>query len=221
MPLTPSFAPSHACLQPGDSDWRFWRMYELYHVHKFPPTNLYWPALPGQLAKVVPLLFVVAFGSSMDVAAIQAQAPFDLNYNSELVTVGLSNVVTGLVGVGFTGSYIFSQTLFSLRMGVDSPVMGAIVAGEGLGVGLWAPVMGAIMASVALQEKSAPARRQHSWQVSALQLAVRARHVYLFFERERLWLQRAATISCHQSLSHCRHRTASHPPASSAPVLDV
>ena len=27
------------------------------------------------------------------------------------------------------GSYIFSQTLFSMRMGIDTPLMGAIIAG--------------------------------------------------------------------------------------------
>lgn len=42
---------------------------------------------------------------------------------------GVSNLLTAGAGVGFTGSYIFSQTLFSMRMGVDSPLMGAIVAG--------------------------------------------------------------------------------------------
>jgi SulP family sulfate permease len=75
------------------------------------------------------LYFIVAFGSSMDIAAIQADSPRDLNYNSELVTVGLSNLATAAAGVGFTGSYIFSQTLFSMRMGVDTPLMGAIVTG--------------------------------------------------------------------------------------------
>ena len=39
-------------------------------------------------------------------------------------TVGISNIVSGLTG-GFTGSYIFSQTIFLLRMGVNSPCMGA------------------------------------------------------------------------------------------------
>lgn len=41
---------------------------------------------------------------------------------------GLSNVLVGCAGVGFTGSYIFSQTLFSLRMGVSRPIMGAVIA---------------------------------------------------------------------------------------------
>ena len=34
------------------------------------------------------LFFVVAFGSSLDVAAIQADSPDPLDYNSELRTVG-------------------------------------------------------------------------------------------------------------------------------------
>jgi SulP family sulfate permease len=31
---------------------------------------------------------------------------------------GLSNIVTALSGAGLTGSYIFSQTIFSMRAGV-------------------------------------------------------------------------------------------------------
>lgn len=41
-----------------------------------------------QVGKLVALFFVVAFGSSMDIAAIQAEAPRDMDYNKELVTVG-------------------------------------------------------------------------------------------------------------------------------------
>ncbi len=114
---------------PEDSQWKFWRLYDLYHfgTGTFPPKNIYWDAVPRQAGKLVGLYFVVAFGSSMDIAAIQSDAP-DVDYNSELVTVGLSNVVTGITGVGLTGSYIFSQTLFSLKMGIDSRVMGTVVA---------------------------------------------------------------------------------------------
>jgi SulP family sulfate permease len=79
------------------------------------------------------LFFVVTFGSCLDVAAIQADLPEPIDFNSELATVGLSNVVVGLSGSGYTGSYIFSQTIFSMRAGVDSWVHGAIIAGlEGL-----------------------------------------------------------------------------------------
>ncbi|CAN0458745.1 unnamed protein product [Scytosiphon promiscuus] len=41
--------------------------------------------------------------------------------------VGWSNVVSGLFG-GFTGSYIFSQTIFNLRAGVS---------GRGVGASAW------------------------------------------------------------------------------------
>lgn len=50
------------------------------------------PCLRGpphpQLPKLAALFFIVAFGSSMDIAAIQADSAQDLDYNSELVTVG-------------------------------------------------------------------------------------------------------------------------------------
>jgi SulP family sulfate permease len=39
-----------------------------------------------------------------------------LDTNKEMVTVGISNVMSGLTG-GFTGSYIFSQTIFTYRTG--------------------------------------------------------------------------------------------------------
>ena len=45
----------------------------------------------------------------------------------ELQTVGISNLFSGLIG-GYTGSYIFSQTLFSLRRGVKSRVAGFVLA---------------------------------------------------------------------------------------------
>jgi sulfate permease, SulP family len=41
--------------------------------------------------------------------------------------VGISNLFSGVMG-GYTGSYIFSQTLFSLRRGVKSRVAGAMLA---------------------------------------------------------------------------------------------
>lgn len=41
-----------------------------------------------QFPKVIGLFVVVAFGSSLDVAAIQADSPEPLDYNHELKTVG-------------------------------------------------------------------------------------------------------------------------------------
>ena len=52
-------------------------------------------------------------------------APLDVN--SALTVVGWSNVASGLLG-GFTGSYIFSQTVFTCRSGAHSRIVGAVVA---------------------------------------------------------------------------------------------
>ena len=40
--------------------------------------------------------------------------------------------MTALTGAGLTGSYIFSQTIFSMRAGVHTRVHGAIIAGAAL-----------------------------------------------------------------------------------------
>lgn len=50
-------------------------------------------------------------------AAIQQDMPTPLDFNRELITVGISNTVVGALGVGYTGSYIFSQTVFTMRAG--------------------------------------------------------------------------------------------------------
>lgn len=41
---------------------------------------------------------------------------------------GWSNVATAVAGAGFTGSYIFSQTIFTMRAGVHSRINGFVIA---------------------------------------------------------------------------------------------
>ena len=41
---------------------------------------------------------------------------------------GIGNLVTGLLGAGYTGSYIFSQTLFAMRAGVHTRLHGWLIA---------------------------------------------------------------------------------------------
>lgn len=95
------------------------------------------------------MTFVVSFSSCLDVAAISMDMGQALDTNNELMTVGISNckfflmtslctsssiftkcaflvVVSGLLG-GFTGSYIFSQTLFTYRTGCRSRWIGILV----------------------------------------------------------------------------------------------
>ena len=76
---------------------------------------------------------VVAFSSSLDVAAIQMDMGKALDFNRELISVGISNALSGLSG-GFTGSYIFSQTIFTFRSGTNSRVCGLVVIVVELGL---------------------------------------------------------------------------------------
>jgi len=86
-----------------------------------------WSAFPPQALTLVSMIFVVALSSSLDVAAIELELKQPLDYNSELSMVGISNFVSGLTG-GYTGSYIFSQSIFSLRAGIRSRVTGFVIA---------------------------------------------------------------------------------------------
>jgi MFS superfamily sulfate permease-like transporter len=88
-----------------------------------------WRAYPQLAMTEIGMIFVVALSSSLDVAAIELELKHQpLDYNHELQTVGWSNIVSGLTG-GYTGSYIFSQSIFSLRAGIRSRVAGFALAG--------------------------------------------------------------------------------------------
>eukprot|EP00854_Cymbomonas_tetramitiformis_P012357 gene12357-14595_t len=78
-----------------------------------------WAKMVSQLPSLFGLYFVVAFGSSLDVAAIEMTLGKKLSYDSELITIGISNLLSGALG-GFTGSYLFGQTSLMLRAGVTS-----------------------------------------------------------------------------------------------------
>ncbi len=58
-------------------------------------------------AQIIALFFICAFGSSLDVAAIQGESPEPLDFNHELQTVGApgpcSQQVYGLRGFGVIG----------------------------------------------------------------------------------------------------------------------
>jgi SulP family sulfate permease len=86
-----------------------------------------WAALPQLWLTWTGMLFVVALSSSLDVAAIELEMKRPLDYNKELRMVGISNFVSGMTG-GYTGSYIFSQSIFSLRIGIQSRMAGFALA---------------------------------------------------------------------------------------------
>lgn len=91
------------------------------------PSMVIWSALPPLLLTQLSMIFVVALSSSLDVAAIELEVKRPLNYNQELVVVGISNIVSGLTG-GYTGSYIFSQSIFTLRAGIRERLAGFVLA---------------------------------------------------------------------------------------------
>lgn len=116
-------------MPPAAESVEFWKLWRLYHVTDWSLSGIYFPAALRQVAKAAGLLLVVVFGSCMDIAAIQADVPYKIDFDRELTTVALSNMATGLVGVGYTGSYIFSQTVFTMRAGVTSTLNGWVIAG--------------------------------------------------------------------------------------------
>ena len=59
-------------------------------------------------------------------AAIAMDIGEALDTNMELKTVGIGNLCSGLT-LGFTGSYIFSQTIFTYRTGVHSRWIGIFI----------------------------------------------------------------------------------------------
>lgn len=98
-----------------------------YHTWDFLQFDkVIWSALPPQIGTLLGMIFVVSISSSLDVAAIELDMRKPLDYNKELSMVGVSNVISGLTG-GYTGSYIFSQTIFNLRAGIRSRLCGFVI----------------------------------------------------------------------------------------------
>lgn len=86
---------------------------EMYHLFDF--KSIQWHAMfPAQIPTILSMFIVISFASSLDIAAICMGTGVNLNYNQQLQVVGYSNFFSGITG-GYTGSYIFSQTLFASR----------------------------------------------------------------------------------------------------------
>jgi len=99
--------------------------YKTWDYLKF--NKVEWGVIPQLIPTLISMILVVALSSSLDVAAIELEIGRPLDYDHELKTVGFSNVMSGLTG-GYTGSYIFSQSIFSLRSGIRRRLNGAVIA---------------------------------------------------------------------------------------------
>eukprot|EP00956_Cyclotella_meneghiniana_P004846 scaffold5991_cov73-Cyclotella_meneghiniana.AAC.6 len=80
---------------------------------------VHWGLVTRCIGTWVGMVFVVAFASCLDIAAVSMDMGEALDTNKEMVTVGISNLMSGC-SFGFTGSYIFSQTIFTYRTGCRS-----------------------------------------------------------------------------------------------------
>jgi MFS superfamily sulfate permease-like transporter/CRP-like cAMP-binding protein len=99
----------------------FWTEFEFFDFSLIEYKQLL-PLIPTWVG----MTFVVAFSSCLDVSAIEMDMGRPLKIDHELVTVGWSNVISGICG-GYTGSYIFSQTIFTYRANLDSRICGVVV----------------------------------------------------------------------------------------------
>jgi len=109
--------------RPDENPAAGWNCFKLYNNFE----GIAWWTLPAQTPKLIGLFCVVCFGSVLDIAAIQTEQPAPLDFDGELKMIGFSNIASGATG-GFTGSYIFSQTIFTQRQRVTSAANGWVVA---------------------------------------------------------------------------------------------
>lgn len=70
----------------------FWHIYELFGW-RAGLAALHLPALAAQLPTLAAMFFVCAFGSCLDVAAIQADMEEPIDFDAELSTAGASHDV--------------------------------------------------------------------------------------------------------------------------------
>lgn len=119
--VTMDDAREYGWVSPSTPPAGFLQMWDLFDF-----SQVYWSQMLRQVTTWLGMVFVVSFSSCLDVAAIEMDMGKQLDINHELASVGWSNVVSGLLG-GYTGSYIFSQTIFTYRSKTDSRIVGICV----------------------------------------------------------------------------------------------
>ncbi|KAL3913920.1 MAG: hypothetical protein SGILL_006302, partial [Bacillariaceae sp.] len=97
---------------------------ELFHLIDF--RQVRWDLISEIIPTWCGMVFVVSFASCLDVAAISIDMGQPLETNRELATVGICNFMSGMT-LGFTGSYIFSQTIFTYRTGIHTRLIGFLI----------------------------------------------------------------------------------------------
>lgn len=89
-------------MPPAADNVKFWELYKLYNLQDG-LSGIEWLAILKQVGTAIGLVALVIFGSAMDILAIQTDVEGKIDTDRELLTVGISNVATGALGIGFPG----------------------------------------------------------------------------------------------------------------------
>jgi MFS superfamily sulfate permease-like transporter len=85
------------------------QVFQLFNLVPFSFRNVAWGAVVHQAPTMLALVIVCAFGTSMDIMAVQAEVPYEIDNDAEVSAVGLSNVAAGLFAGGGTGAICYSS----------------------------------------------------------------------------------------------------------------
>ena len=79
------------------------QVYKLYNLVPFHWDNIGWAALLHQAPTLLAVCVVCSFGTSMDIMAVQAEVPHEIDADKEISVVGLANVAAGVFAGGGPG----------------------------------------------------------------------------------------------------------------------
>jgi MFS superfamily sulfate permease-like transporter len=89
-------------------------VYKLFNLVPFAWNNFGWAAILHQTPTILALCIVCAFGTSMDIMAVQAELPREIDADWEISTVGMSNIAAGLFTGGGPGAFRCGMHLYGL-----------------------------------------------------------------------------------------------------------
>lgn len=84
------------------------QVFKLFNLVPFAWGNIGWLALVAQAPKLLALVLMCAFGTSMDIMAVQAEVSEEIDTDWEVMVIGWSNVFAGIFGGGGTGAPLIS-----------------------------------------------------------------------------------------------------------------
>ncbi|HMZ07488.1 MAG TPA: SulP family inorganic anion transporter [Anaerolineales bacterium] len=84
-----------------------------------------WKAILGQGGNMVIVLFLSAIGFLLNASALELTTRLDIQLNNELKSIGLVNIVSGLLG-GLVGYHMVGDTALNVRVGARGKLPGVV-----------------------------------------------------------------------------------------------